>query len=445
MKNNQFRGWVDVFRFTFVQTTKKTSLRLVTALIALGIIIAIFGVNIFRAVTGDEIEPSPIEKVLVIDQSGLVATDYHSLIVAMENEKFKDVEFESVNGKGKEDVVKEISDVSTKAVVANIRTQDDGYILEIILPDRTEISNSEGEDLADVMTTCFESNKLMQVGLSNEQLTMALSPVIISTADIGEDNSDAAIILRMIIPMVFGLVLYFMLLFHGQTITQEVSTEKTSKLMETLLTTVHPYALITGKVLAIALVAIIQLIIWVVAILIGLFGGNAIAQVMNPDYSNSIVEMINFVRDSLGQTAMTPSAIVLAIIILCVGFLFYCVLSGLFGCMVTKPDDAASIQGVSQFPMIISWLVTYLGVAMDNRAVLSVARYIPFTAPFCVPVDLLTGRMGIVEGVISAAILIVFSMIVIMVAARIYKGLVLYNGQKLSFKKIINIVRNNTN
>ena len=58
------------------------------------------------------------------------------------------------------------------------------------------------------------------------------------------------------------------------------------------------------------------------------------------------------------------------------------------------------------------------------------------------PVDLLTGAIGIVQGLISTIILLVFSILVIMLSGRIYKGIVLYTGQNLTFKNILGILKN---
>jgi ABC-2 type transport system permease protein len=74
---------------------------------------------------------------------------------------------------------------------------------------------------------------------------------------------------------------------------------------------------------------------------------------------------------------------------------------------------------------------------------LTIVRYLPFTAPFSVPVDLITGTIGLAEGIVVMALLLVFSVLTIMLAARIYKGLVLYTGQKLSFKMIGNVLKTN--
>jgi ABC-type Na+ efflux pump permease subunit len=212
--------------------------------------------------------------------------------------------------------------------------------------------------------------------------------------------------------------------------------------METLLTSVHPYALIAGKVLAITTMALLQFVTWIIAGFVGLYGGNAIAHAIYPDYQNTVVTVINFLKDNIGKTALTPPAVIMAIVFFCVGFLFYGVFAGLTGCMVSKPEDVASTQMVFQFPIIISWLVVYLAPITKNMQLLKVARFIPFTAPFGVPADLLTGTIGLGEGIIALLILLIFTLLFIMLCGRLYKGLILYTGQKVSFKMIGNVLKN---
>ena len=132
----------------------------------------------------------------------------------------------------------------------------------------------------------------------------------------------------------------------------------------------------------------------------------------------------------------------LALVTFCGGFLFYCVLSGMAGSMVSRPEEAASVQSIFTLPIVISWIVCYFGTLMEKESLLVVARNIPFTIPFCVPVDLLTGAIGIGQGILSTVILVAFSALVIMLSGRIYKGLVLYNGEKVSLKNVVGILKN---
>lgn len=442
MKNN-FRGWNTVYNFTYKQATKGIAYKLVTTLITLLIIGALVFVNILVAKPDktDKLEPSPINKVYVLDNSGLEPANYKESILQNSMEQFTHIDFVMVTEQSREDVIKTAASDSSFTVAVIINTKEEGYQIEVAIPSESSITKSQGEALLVPITSAFESNKLLQVGLSMEQLTSALKPVVTSYSDIGENTNEIAFVIKMIAPMIFGLMMYIMLLLYGQTVTKSVSTEKTSKLMETLLTSVHPYALITGKVLAITSMAIVQFVTWVVAAFVGLYAGNAIAHQIYPEYENTVITIINFLKDNIGETALTLPSVILAVLFFCVGFLFYCVLAGLAGCMVSKPEDAASTQGLFQLPVVISWLICYLAPLMGNETIIKVARYIPFTAPFCVPVDLITGAVGLTEGILLMVLLSIFTVLIIMLSAKLYKGLILYTGQKVNIKMLGKVLK----
>lgn len=437
---NKFNGWKTVFGFTFKRSGGK-GYKFLTALIALLIVGILILVNVLVAKPEEKDKASRIKQVYVLDDSGLQATDFGLFMEQIDKVKFGKTSFDYVGKQTKEEALQTLDQGIKTGVLVVITTSESGYQLEGMIPSESIISEGEVIPLLESMKLCFESNKLQQAGLSKDQLVTIMTPVQASYQSVGEDTSEAVKVIKVIAPMIFGLLMYFMLLFYGQTVSKSVSTEKTSKLMETLLTSIHPYALITGKVLAISALAIIQFLSWVIATVVGLYGGNAIAQSIYPDYENIVVTIINFLRDNIGESALTLESVILAVAIFCIGFLFYCVIAGLAGCIVSKPEDVASAQGIFTFPVLISWLVCYFGALGDNTALITVSRYIPFTIPFGVPVDLLTGAIGIGQGILSLAVLFVFSFLIIMLAARLYKGLVLYNGQKMSFKKLGQIIR----
>jgi ABC-2 type transport system permease protein len=442
MKNN-FRGWTSVYAFTFSQSTKGVGFKLITTLITLLIAGAFVVMNLVVAKPDkdktDEI--SPIQRVYVLDNSGLQPTNYNAMISQLEEEQFKNVEFESVTEMSSEEVVKTASAMSPEAIAVVITKQTSNYELKAIIPEGSTITKKQAEKLLQPMSSGFESNKLMQAGLSVEQLMGVLKPAVVSFSEIGESSNEITKVIKVVAPMVFSFLMYFMLLMYGQNTAKSVSTEKTSKLMDTLLTSVHPYAMITGKVLAVTSMALGQFVTWIMAAVVGLYGGNALAHRIYPEYENAAITIINFLKDNIGETALTLPAVLLAIVFFCLGFLFYCIIAAVAGSMVSKPEDVASTQTVFQIPIIIAWLISYFGPMLKIQGLTTAARYIPFTSPFSVPAELITGSIGLTEGLISTAILLVFSLLTIILAAKLYKGFVLYTGQKLSFKVLGNILK----
>jgi ABC-type Na+ efflux pump permease subunit len=442
---NKFNGWNTVFGFTLRQSSKGIGFRITTTIVALLLIGAFVLINILIAKPDDDkdkdIKPSPIETVIVLDQSGLEPTDYKTMSPELMSEQYSHIKFIASQLLSNNELVRKSATYSNKSIAIHITVVEDGFHMEALIPEDSEISKSDVKEILPFISNAFESNKLLQVGLTMEQLNSALKPAVNTYTDVGEDKNPIVFAIKMIAPMLFGFIFYFMLLLYGQNVCKSVSTEKTSKLVETLLTSVHPYALIMGKVLAVTSLALMQFVLWIVAGIIGLYGGNYISQMMYPEYENSVVTIINFLKDNIGETAMTLPALLLAIVIFIVGFLFYSVLAGVSGSIVSKPEDLSSTQAIFQFPIMISFLVSYLSPVLEKEALTKAIRYIPFTAPFSVPAELITGTVGFGEGLLSLGILSVFSFIIINLSGRIYKGMILYTDQKLSFKLISNILK----
>lgn len=441
--NNKFRGWKTVFNFTFRQSTKGVSFKLVTTLVTLLIVGVFVLINVIAAKPEEkkDIDPSPVETVMVLDQSGLQPTDLKTMNPELSDERFGHIEYIASTTQNRVETIKNSAALSTKTVAAIITAENEGFQMEFVIPEGSELKTKDVEKLLPPLSAAFEANKMLQAGLSMDQLGSVLKPVVTSYTEIGENTNEITFVIKMISPMVFGFMLYMMLLLYGQNVSKSVSTEKTSKLMETLLTSIHPYALILGKVLAVTSMALLQFITWIIAGVIGLWGGNAIAHYVYPEYENTVITMINYLKDNIGETAMTLPAVILAILIFVIGFLFYCVLAGLAGSMVSKPEDAASTQAIFTIPIVISFLISYLAPIFQNDSLIKAARFIPFTIPFSLPSELITGTIGLGEGVLSLLILAVFSFVIILLSARIYKGFVLYTGQNFSFKLIGDILK----
>lgn len=443
MKQN-FKGWNTVFGFTFRQTTNKARYKLVTILISILLFAACIIINLIASKPDDKpdsIDASPIQHVYILDESTLNITGLKDYNPELSSEIYGEIQYTEVTDQSRKEVLQTAANHGTESIAAFFGQDDTGYTLELAIPQDSTITQSDAWDLIEPLRLAFETFKLTQSKLSQEQLAYILTPTISSYTEVGENTSITAVLIRILAPMAFGLILYTMFILYGQNISQSVSTEKTSKLMDTLLTSIHPYGLITGKVLAITCSGVLQFTSWVAAIVLGLLSSNIIAGSIYPETPNTLSIALTFLRDNIGETALSMPSAILALIILCIGFLFFCTLAGVSGSLVAKPEDVATAQSLFTFPIIISFFVCYLGAAAENEALMNIVRYIPFTVPFSAPIDLLTGAMTLWQGIISLVILLVFTLLFIMFSAKLYKGMVLYTGQSVNLKLIMNIVR----
>lgn len=442
-------GWENVFSFTYRQNTKSKSYRTVTALIA----VLLFGVAAVISVlaakpekdaeyTEDENMKNPIGTVYVLDLAETGIGDWNALLTEEENERFSGIRFYEVKNMTEEELQNKAAKTGIKAIGVVITEKEDCVEVKALVPMLSVADIGDGKEIAELLAWHVEQLRLENSGFSEFVTGQILKETVLSVADAGEETNVLVYLIRYLAPAVFGLVLYFLLLFYGQNINREVSTEKTSKLMETLLTSLHPYGLLTGKVIAVAAVALLQFFIWILAMILGTVTGGVIAASLYPETQYRLVDVLEFVRSNIGESAFSPAAAVLALIVFICGFLFYCVLSAMAGSMVSRPEDAANTQSIFVLPIVISWIVCYMGTLTENDALLVTVRNIPFTIPFCVPAELLTGAVGIGQGILSLVLLLAFSALVILLAGRIYKGMVLYTGQKINGRTILNILKN---
>ena len=445
----KFSGWKSVFSFNYKQSAGSKSYIAVTTLVAIAIIAVAILISILAAKPedGDEAEAlsfCEVETAYVLDMAGIGELNFKEWVPALSEQYYQFLSMEQVSDMTVEELQTMAAREESGLAVGVVIEEVEGNIeVTAVVPSTSEeLSLTDGQEVADLVAIAVEQARFLQSGLSELQYSQINKQVAISVIDAGAAENVVVYLIKVLAPMLFGLLLYSLLMLYGQQINQSVSVEKTSKLVETLLTSLHPYALLTGKVFAIVATALQQFFIWAIALFAGIFAGGVISEHMYPGTESGLSVVVEFLRANIGESAFSPTAAILAFVIFCCGFLFYCVLAGMAGSMVTRPEEAANTTSIFLMPIMISWLVTYFGALLEKESLLNVARNIPFTIPFCVPVDLLTGTIGIVQGVISMVILLAFSMLVIMLSGRIYKGLVLYTGQKVTLKNVIGILKN---
>ena len=445
---SKFKGWKSVFSFNYKQSAGSKGYIAVTTLVAVVILAASILISVLAAKPDDGEEDvaetvyCAVENAYVLDLAGMGELNFKEWIPELAEEYYSSLSIVQVSGMTEEELQTKAAQEMFAVGVVIEKAENNISVTAVVPSTSEELSLMDGQEVADLVAVAVEKARLVKSGLSELQVSQINKQVVISVMDAGEETNVVVYLVQYLAPAIFGLVLYFLLLLYGQNINQSVSVEKTSKLVETLLTSLHPYALLTGKVFAIVATAMQQFFIWVAALVIGMLAGGELAKSMYPGAEGGLGAVVEFLRANIGESAFSPVAVVLALVTFCFGFLFYCVLSGMAGSMVNRPEEAANTQMIFTLPIVISWLVCYFGSLMEKESLLVVARNIPFTIPFCVPVDLLTGAIGIGQGIVSTVILLVFSILVIMLSGRIYKGLVLYNGEKITLKNVIGVLRN---
>ncbi len=438
-----FGGWKDVFAFTYQQGTKGAGFVATTFGIAFLFLLAFLVANVVMGYQSTKgVKPSPIETVYVHDESGLQGLDFGGYIGGMEEgaEAFKDVRFETVADGGldgmKEDVREAVA-ASGKAVGLHVTNVESRYRMELWVPENGGVTDANGEKLLNVLVGAVEQGKWQNADIAIEKLLVATAPVRTEMVDAGEKAESAAeTLVKLLVPMVLCLVMYIMLMVHGQSIGQIVMVERGSKTMELLLTTIRPYPVIFGKILAVVSIAVLQTAVWIVSGVAGFLIGDQMAMGMvegSGGYDNVIKEVVGLMRDSTNGQAFTAGAIVLTLLVVCFGFLFYAVLAGLIASHIGRSEELAQGMGIYQLFVIASFLLAYMGPVDEAGTMAEVVRgiapYVPFLSVLYLPGELLVGNTALVKGGIGLAIIVVATFGLVIWTGKVYKDKVFHKGE----------------
>ena len=456
MNNNSKSSWTDVFSFTFMQQAKSEKFRNTTIIIGILIFAAVLLILVVtnRKSVEDELieedglvqEIENINTVHILDET----KDYAEINLLIDSfsetdEGFpglKDISFVQISSGTKvSDAMGDI-EKSNDSLLINIRREDNEIILQGLLPQETNINEEEANVLLESLLPVFEMYKIGLSGLSEEQLEVVFTPITTSYIVAGEEEESLGeTLIRYFVPMIYSFVIYLLLIIYAQSIMNNLVIEKTSKLTEMLLTNVLPEMVITGKILALAAIAILQFLFWILCGVLGFVGGDLIIKSQQADYLTPVIDVIELVQNNTDGSAFSLIAIVLSILALALSFLFYFSFAGVVGSTLNKAEDVSNGTGLFFIPIIFGFLATTMAPSFEGGFWVKFLNYFPFTSPFVMPTNILNGTMSTLEGLLAIGILIVSTIICFIIAGKLYKGLIFFKGEKVSFKNVVKAIK----
>lgn len=441
-KKGMFTGIKEIFSFTATQTIKGKGFISSTVIIAIVIAIIFGGICVLQAINFDDSDDDiggnvdyntedifeTIKEVYLLNETDYKTDSVKKLFVEAEN-ILKEKQKTEIQ------VVSSLSEaVTNKTDIVILKVEQSSGVAGGLSVNILTTFNStvDEEELDQFVTFVSESAQyaVFSVGKLDEKAIgfVSLPSNVENIGTETEVQSLGMMMARLLVPMIFCLALYMIVLIHGQSISKAIIADKSSKLIEMLLTSVKPYAIVAGKVLGVATVAIGQMLVWLGSGVMGYLIGNEIAKTMNSQYINYVGAVIKVMQSDTQGVAFSAGAVIIAILVVVIGFFMYCVLAAFSGAFVSRIEDLSASNTIFQLLVVISFLAAYLvGIAQGmgsgvNRAVQMAIYYIPLTSPFSTPSGIILGDITIAEGIISLLVLIIFSVIMILATGKVYKG-----------------------
>ncbi|MFC5699683.1 ABC transporter permease [Cohnella faecalis] len=268
------------------------------------------------------------------------------------------------------------------------------------------------------------------VGLTDAQKKQLFAPISLDTQKVsfdgekGKTEEEQGIAIGLTYAMI--ILLFMAVMITGQLIATEITAEKSSRVMEIIVTSVSPLKQMWGKILGTFIVAIIQLAVLIGALVINL---------TMPQNADSLEKF------GIHLDTIDPTLLVYAVFFYLAGFFLYSTLFAAVGSIVSRTEDLG--QAILPITMLtlVGFYVAMFGLTHPDHILIKVCQYIPFFSPF-----LMFLRIGLAEPawweiVASIAILIVAILGIGWLSAKIYRTGVLMYGKRPSMKELVKAMK----
>lgn len=281
-----------------------------------------------------------------------------------------------------------------------------------------------GEDVDALLDSVIRSalaeseirRRAADLGLSDADLGGLLAPLDAEERVLDESDSEADGA-RAVVGLVGSFLTFLAVQLYGQQLMMGVIEEKGSRIVEVLLSHVTARQLLTGKLLGIGLLALIQVVI----VLSGLLGAL-------------------LATDFVELPASAIGAIPLTLVTFVLGFAVYAAFLGALGSLVSRQEDAQSVILPALVPMMLGYFIGVSAVGGGGGVVADVAAIFPLTSPLVLPAVVAAGEAPPWLVATSLVLLAATTWLFLIVAGRVYEGTLLRTGSRVPWRDAIAIV-----
>ena len=269
------------------------------------------------------------------------------------------------------------------------------------------------------------AQRLTERGLDVQEVKSLMTPYKLPIFKISAESGEATesdgmtdYLVALLVPMCFAMMIYMSVLLYGQMIGRSVVTEKTSKIVDVLLSSVKPSQLMIGKIFGVGLAGLLQYGIWILFAAVGL----QIA-VIGFDFVIPVqLSIINFVY--LG-------------IFFILGYLLF---ASCYAAMGSASEDEQHMAQLSTpfILFLIAPIILMTGMIQNPNSLMStVFSLFPLTSPMSMLAIATTGQAPLWKILLSIGLLIAAIILVIHLASKIFKTGILMTGKNFKFKEIL--------
>lgn len=395
------RDTLTVAKFTAKDMIKRKSF-IIATLIILGMIVVGFNIpNIIKKFKKDN------DKIIIVDKSNIFEDKIKLLEtkqeIITENTETEEIKNQIKDGKIKYGIV--------------IEKQNNNITFTYIL--ENEMSSGPNEEFINKITTLYKDIQIEKLDLTKEEREK-----ITPTFDFKIDAVDNEIKGNPLVMMLMSVVLFYAVYFCAYQVSNSITTEKTSKIIETLVTSTSPTNIIIGKTLGIGVIGLCQL-----------------AAIIATAYISAQLFLEKELLDiALDTSTLTLSLGLITLLYFILGYLAFALLYALTGSTVSKPEDIQSANQPVAILTMVGFYLAYFTMMNPSSGLNKIAALLPISSPFCMPFRIMMKAATTSEIILSILILVVTIILIANIAIKIYKNAILNYG-KSNLKDLIKMYK----
>lgn len=408
------KNLLTVSKFTIKEMIKRKSF-IVSNIIIIALILIGFNIpNLLKTFSDDSLFEN--EKIYIVDFQNVFEGALENLNEMNLNYNLVFSDEEPNKAKIKEKI--DSSEIDSALIIS--KDENNAINIEYVVDNLIYVENIP-EDIVNALSSLYTHLNISKLNISPEELA-SITPTFsfeMSQTDEQEVQGNVLVI------MLSSIVLFYAIYFCAYQVSSSITTEKTSKIIETLVTSTSPKIIVLGKTIGIGIVGLIQVI---VLIAVALFSANTF---LDEGLLESLVDV----------TQITPFLGIMFIIYFILGYFMYALIYALTGSTVSKPEDIQSANSPVAFLAIIGFYLSYFTMMNPTSSLNKIAALVPISSPFCMPFRIMMGLATLSEVIISVVILIATILVVARVSIKIYSSAILNTGSKVVLKDLIKIYK----
>ena len=265
--------------------------------------------------------------------------------------------------------------------------------------------------------------KANSLELSGEEVGQLFAPIqfeqdaVSASSKSEEELSEARGLVYVLI-----FVIYFAVFYYSNMIAMEVATEKSSRVMEIIISSVSPVKHMFAKIAGVGTLGLLQ---------IALFGltGFVALKTSSSDLTSGVFSFFGFSNVSV-------STMIYAVVFFLLGYFLYATLAALLGSLVSRTEDVQQLLLPMTFIIIIASFIAFTGLGNPEATYVQYASYFPFFTPLVMFLRVGMLELPFWEPVLGISILLITIFILGWFGSRVYRGGVLMYGASQSLKDI---------